>query len=59
MYMGFVGGALDQQAVMAAPGLDLQVVGVFRYREQDPTSFRGNPTCCYLSARSGGPVCSK
>ena len=43
MYMGFVGGALDQQAVMAAPGLDLQVVGVFRYREQDPTSFRGEP----------------
>lgn len=41
--MGFTGGALDQQSILAAPGLDLQVVGVFRYQDPDPLSMRYEP----------------
>lgn len=40
LMQGSVSGLFDAQAVMAAPGTDVRVVGVFRYREQQTASMR-------------------
>lgn len=43
LYMGFSGGALDRQSILGSPGLDLQVVGVFRYHDADPFAMTSAP----------------
>lgn len=43
LLMGHMSGNFDQQAILGSPGLDLKVVGVFRYSDQGESLYESDP----------------